>query len=566
LTAGVVVSAIFAEKERQHANSESEARRDEKIQREEAQKQTKIAQQNLHQSVRTAVDAAQNNRGATVAPMVSILKTLPRDMVLDELKSGYSVADVHHKLGLAYALAEYGEPVSPFLCSQIQHSSPDEVNNFASALRHAREASLNAIQAFAKEAESKQNWRHKARLAIVALHLEDDRMAADMCRIKDRPDPVQRTIFIDEFTAWHGDVVELAAYCRNLTDPALRSAICLAIGSLSSDQLAASDTEAWIPLFTEWFQSAPDNVTHSAAGWALRKWGIEGPALSATSQPGANRQWFVNSLGMTLLEIEPGVFVRKDMSPNAKDQMVRLTRAFFLGDREVSAGQFQQFINDTTYPNEEKPAKLPSQQLMALSSPTPNHPATWVDWYDAVMFCNWLSRKEGRTPCYKRTGKKDPLGAGNKVEVDAWGLVTDAIGYRLPTEAEWEYACRAGTTTVFASGADEEMLPKYAVFQASDTAPGGGKLPNGWGLFDMYGNVSEWCHDWIGRYGEGDVIDPVRESVDGVQGVMIRTRVTGGGCFNDASAARWRLRNLSGIPPNMRAPNVGFRPALSSVQ
>ncbi len=127
-----------------------------------------------------------------------------------------------------------------------------------------------------------------------------------------------------------------------------------------------------------------------------------------------------------------------------------------------------------------------------------------------MLFCNWLSRKEGRTACYERTGKKEKVKLGNsEYERDVWRLVADATGYRLPTEAEWEYACRAGTTTEFASGSDEEMLRKYAVFEASHTASGGSKLPNGWGLFDMHGNVWEWCWDGYEKYdAKSPAVDP----------------------------------------------------------
>ena len=127
-----------------------------------------------------------------------------------------------------------------------------------------------------------------------------------------------------------------------------------------------------------------------------------------------------------------------------------------------------------------------------------------------MLFCNWLSRKEGRTACYERTGKKEKVNSEMREhERDVWRLVADATGYRLPTEAEWEYSCRAGTTTEFASGSDEEMLRKYAVFQASRTASGGSKLPNGWGLFDMHGNVWEWCWDGYEKYdAKSPAVDP----------------------------------------------------------
>jgi formylglycine-generating enzyme required for sulfatase activity len=315
-------------------------------------------------------------------------------------------------------------------------------------------------------------------------------------------------------------------------------------------QLTDAEREAWTPVLTQWYETASDGGTHSAAGWALRQWGIAAPAVSPTSQPSDGRLWLVNSLGMTLLKINPGGFVRKDEAPESKDQRVQLTQAFFLSDREISVGQFQQFISDADDPNREKPEKWRGAD--AQVSPSSDRPVQQVNWYDAVIFCNWLSRKEGRTPCYERTGKKEKL--GQDVERDAWRLVADATGYRLPTEAEWEYCCRAGTTTEFASGNDEEMLRKYAVFQAGRTAGCGSKLPNGWGLFDMHGNVWEWCWDRLGRYdAKSSAVDPT-----GAVGLLDRV-IRGSGWTHPANSAR--ASNRVGTSPETRSSTLGFRVA-----
>ena len=145
-------------------------------------------------------------------------------------------------------------------------------------------------------------------------------------------------------------------------------------------------------------------------------------------------------------------------------------------------------------------------------------------------------------------------------ERDVWRLAADATGYRLPTEAEWEYACRAGTNTEYASGGDEEMLRneemlrKYAVFQAGHTASCGSKLPNGWGLFDMHGNVWEWCWDVHEKY---DAKAPALVPTDAPS---VPDRVIRGGSWGyTANGARASSR--SEFTPEGRSGNVGFRVA-----
>ncbi len=508
-------------------------------------------QRSLRQQLTTALDAVQNGRGLVVPFTVRDLERLPRALVVAELEVRYANADPQQKLGLAYAMARYGQVDVPFLVSRIHGSAPEEVDNLAAALARSRAAATDAIQ---DKAAAGRNWRLKARRPVVALRLEDDHIAADMCRIDDRPDPVQRTIFIDEFPAWHGDVTKLATYCQARSDSALRSGLCLAVGGIASAQLADAERKAWKPVLTEWYETASDCATHSAAGWALRQWSIEAPAPPATSQESEGRQWLVNSLGMTLLKINPGVFVRNDQTPEAKEQTVQLTRAVFLSDREISVGQFQQFINDANYPKGEKPEKWPGAD--AKVSSTPDHPVQQVNWYDALLFCNWLSRTEGRTACYERTGRKEIVKFGNsEYERDVWRLVADATGYRLPTEAEWEYSCRAGTTTEFASGSDEEMLRKYAVFNARRAASCGSKLPNGWGLFDMHGNAWEWCWDGYKNYDlKSPAVDPT-----GAAGVVPDRVIRGGGWSYTADFTRASIRN--GNSPENRHILLGFRVA-----
>jgi formylglycine-generating enzyme required for sulfatase activity len=117
----------------------------------------------------------------------------------------------------------------------------------------------------------------------------------------------------------------------------------------------------------------------------------------------------------------------------------------------------------------------------------PQNPVERTQWTDAVRFCNRCSEREGLTPCYN---------------LDTWQCDFDADGYRLPTEAEWEYACRAGSTARYSFGDDPAELPRYAWFQPLSRGkprPVGQKLANRWGLYEMHGNVWQWCNDWYGE-------------------------------------------------------------------
>ena len=157
----------------------------------------------------------------------------------------------------------------------------------------------------------------------------------------------------------------------------------------------------------------------------------------------------------------------------------------------------------------------------------PKDPVDHVLWTEAAAYCNARSRLEGLAPCY------DPK---------TWACDFAAGGYRLPTEAEWEYAARAGTQTEYAFGDSPAELGEYAVFKDNATrgpAPVGSKRPNPWGLYDMYGNVWEWCND--GYQEDYYRTSPEKDPRGPAESV---TRVLRGGCWNsraDMCRAAYRL-------------------------
>ena len=168
-------------------------------------------------------------------------------------------------------------------------------------------------------------------------------------------------------------------------------------------------------------------------------------------------------------------------------------------------------------------------------------PANYVRWFDAVAFCNRLSEHQGLTPCYQIEGARV-----------RWEQNTN--GYRLPTEAEWEYAARAGTTTRWFCGNEATALGDYVWYDENAEGrvqPVGQKRSNSWSLYDMAGNVYEWCWDWYGPYAAEAGSDPIGPYTGAF-------RVRRGGAYGlDARVLRsaYRFRDL----PGNRGVDIGFR-------
>ena len=257
----------------------------------------------------------------------------------------------------------------------------------------------------------------------------------------------------------------------------------------------------------------------------------------------------VNSIGLRLVGIPAGKFWmgspddEEGRNHNETLHEVAITRAFYLGTHEVTVGQFRQFVEATGYQtaaetdglgadgwNAEK-RQLEHGAAYNWKNPgypqTDNHPVVLIDWKDAKAFCAWLSEREGRV-------------------------------YRLPTEAEWEYACRAGTNTRFYSGDDVESVAAYGNLHEGQLLPMpvGSSRPNAWGLYDMHGNAAEWCEDWYWDYDLRATTDPTGPSISSM-------KVMRGGSWIERpllgrSAARTPCK------ANSRSINVGFRVMLEN--
>jgi formylglycine-generating enzyme required for sulfatase activity len=185
----------------------------------------------------------------------------------------------------------------------------------------------------------------------------------------------------------------------------------------------------------------------------------------------------------------------------------------------------------------------------------------FTSWFDAVAYCNWLSKQE-RLPQSEWCYEPNPQGEFAQGMKLAQNYLRRS-GYRLPTEAEWEYAARAGAVTSRYFGESEELLPRYAWYNkyALDrTWPVGSLKPNDLALFDVLGNVWTWCQDRFKDYRQGEVEKPDEDTEDGLTINFQQFRVIRGGAF-DTHASLVRSADRLWRVPSLRFHNLGLRPA-----
>jgi sulfatase modifying factor 1 len=214
--------------------------------------------------------------------------------------------------------------------------------------------------------------------------------------------------------------------------------------------------------------------------------------------------------GLTMVLVPAGEFQMGDDEGEFDEQPAHRVKLspFYIDTHEVTQRSFESLMG-------RNPAK----------SVGPDKPVERVSWLAAIQYCNMRSAKEGLKPCYDLKTQQCDF---------------EADGYRLPTEAEWEYACRAGTTTDWSFGDASAELDEYGWYKGNSektTHPVGQKGPNAWGLYDMHGNVAEWCNDWYAEEYDAAVERDPRGPASGDERVL-----RGGSWTSDADLCRSAAR------------------------
>jgi formylglycine-generating enzyme required for sulfatase activity len=310
-------------------------------------------------------------------------------------------------------------------------------------------------------------------------------------------------------------------------------------------------------------------VTVTAAGnisVSITKTGIESASKTVAVYKGAGtppppsgtpKTFSDSGIDIEMVWINAGTFImgspgtEPDRYSNETQHSVTLTQGFYMGKYQVTQAQYEMVMGSNPSGFNGSPATGEIQG---------RRPVEQVSWYNALVFCNKLSVMEGLSPAYSIDGSTDTAVWGTVPTSSnaTWNgvvVVAGSTGYRLPTEAQWEYACRADSTTAYNLGGTwNDDWGWVSTNSNSMTHEVGKKAANAWGLYDMHGNVVEWCWDWYADdyYASSPANDPQGASSGAY-------RVIRGGLYSfTAQRARSAYRSYFSLPSS-RDDSLGFR-------
>jgi serine/threonine protein kinase/formylglycine-generating enzyme required for sulfatase activity len=415
----------------------------------------------------------------------------------------------------------------------------------------------------ASEQECDDLARGKSRAAVALARLG---RSEPMWRLlAHAPDPTLRTYLIQDLAELGIDTHTVIERLETETDTSTRRALLLALDGFLDASLSGGARRRLEAKLEQLYTSDPDAGVHSCARWILGRMGLGEKVKGfdtrlAGHAPQAERDWFVNAEGMTFTivrrpaEFQMGAPLQEPNSnPHEARHLVRIPRSFAVCTTEVTGESFAHFLRDNP---QFRPEDNPSDRA------GPQGPINMIDVFEAAAFCRWLGDRDRiseKEQCYPPVAEILQAEREGRLPLPAGYL--QRSGYRLPTEAEWEYAARAGSQVSRPFGRSLKMLPLYAWTPLSASEhphPVGELRPNDLGLFDVLGNVWEWCQDdgtsFRPNFGGLTVVDQEELPSISERAAFMRR----GGAYNYA-APLTRCANRLGYTTDTKTPAVGFR-------
>jgi formylglycine-generating enzyme required for sulfatase activity len=390
-------------------------------------------------------------------------------------------------------------------------------------------------------------------------------------------DPTRRSYLVQRLALLGVDAGLLVKRLEAEPDVTARRALVLALGEYGPEQLPAEVRGPLTAKLLDWYRHHPDAGLHAAIDWLLRP-GREGPeprklswgqaaALRQIDEdlkgvaPPAGQRWSVNPAGLTLA-LFPGPSTFRMGSPtdepgranHEQQHQRRISRSFALATKPVTVEQFGRFV---------KAHPEVRHNVNRMYSPSPDGPIIAVTWYQAAAYCRWLSEDEKLAEeqmCFPPIAEIMKCADG-VTPLKLPGNYLSRTGYRLPTKAEMEYACRADTTSSRYYGGGVDLLPRYGWYLQNSQRrawPVGHKRPNDFGLFDMLGNVACWGMESSGDAHATRGVTEDREEKGAVSDRSVRT-LRGGSWAAIADDLRSAFRTV--LRPSYVNESIGFRPA-----
>jgi formylglycine-generating enzyme required for sulfatase activity len=502
----------------------------------------------------------------------------------------------HHEL-LVPALRDQKEAVVPVLVAELgKRALPDWTAGRAWVVLYAALPAVvglaAAVPASTPDVLHDRLAKRQANAAAALLTLGEPEAVWPLLRPQPLPDrgfdPSVRSYLLARLAAIGADPVGLIRRLGEEQDPAARRALLLALGDYPPESVPPGEREALVARLLVSYREDPDPGVHSAIDWLLRRrWGraaavdridrelqreaqeqvVNARAGLGRAAVATNRDWFVNTQGQVYAVICGPVTFRMGCPPTEPDlvpnnvptaHLRRINRTFAIATREVTVEEFRRLVPPN--PEEYRPIER--------RYPVGDAPAS-LAWYDAAFYCNRLSELEGIPRdqwCYEPNAH-DYFVAGMRAKPGYLSLQ----GYRLPTEAEWEYAARARSSVARHFGRGDELLPRYAWFRknADDRIwPVAQLRPNDFGLFDTLGNALEWTGDPNVPYALLPNFNPfgVTQDVEHPDFLVVTAydnyggaRMTRGGAYTFGGIAL-RSGERRSIQPQNKADANGFRP------